>query len=294
MKYLVIGAGLLAHEVVHVLRASGAQVATLSRANGVDITDRSALVKEAPYALGSGGAWGLPLHAIFNCAAYTAVDQAEQEPDVANRVNALGAENVAVLAERYDCSLVHFSTDAVFGSEQMKDYGGPSELVEPVAPSSAYGMSKLLGEHLVRRVKPNAHILRIGNIYGDAGRNWASKLRDALSRGEPVKADVLRRISPTWARWVAETALHLLHAQGGVYHVIARHGCSWADFADRMAEVTGADRALVGRAMLNRRAPLSQQGQLSSVLLPLRGVDVPTWGDLLSRYLKEERTCTGS
>lgn len=303
MKYIVVGSGLLAQEVSYVLRAAGRQVVTLSRADGVDITDRSTLFKYAPGALGSG-TWSLPLHAIFNCAAYTAVDQAEEEPELAQRVNAIGAENVALLASAYDCSLVHFSTDAVFSHQQMKSCV-PDELLDPQDPPSAYGRSKLLGEHLVRRAKPDAHVLRVANLYGDAGRNWASKLRDRLVAGEQVEADILRRVSPTWARWVAEVALHLLQTPGGVYHVSARGGCSWADFADELvSKASGARDAAdsahvvtpvqVKRVMLRRPAPLTQRGQLVSVLLPLRGVDVPTWNDLLSRYLKEERTCTGS
>lgn len=303
MKYIVVGSGLLAQEVSYVLRATGGQVGTLSRADGVDITDRAALFRYTPTALG-GGTWPLPLHAIFNCAAYTAVDKAEDEPELAQRVNAIGAENVALLANAYDCSLVHFSTDAVFSHEQMK-LRAPDELLEPQDPPSAYGKSKLLGEHLVRRAKPDAHVLRVANLYGDAGRNWASKLRDRLVAGEQIEADILRRISPTWARWVAEVALHLLQTPGGVYHVSASDGCSWADFASELASKAGGARDASGgahivtpvqvkRVMLRRRAPLTQRGQLASALLPLRGVDVPTWNDLLSRYLKEERTCTGS
>lgn len=204
-----------------------------------------------------------------------------------------GAENVAMLARKLHVRLVHFSTDAVFGDDQMVD-GGPDELVEPRSPRSEYGRSKLLGERLVLHQKPDAHILRVGNLYGDAGRNWASALRDALLRGEAVSADESRTVAPTWARWVAETAIRLSRAPGGTYHVSPTGWCSWAEFADRMAVALAVDPRLVGRVLLSRRAPLAKRGPLPSAMLPLRGVDVPTWGDLLSRYLKEERTCTAS
>jgi dTDP-4-dehydrorhamnose reductase len=303
VKYVVFGSGLLAQEVAHVARSSGSDVLLLSRSLGVDITDLDQLFAASLTALGGTG-YSLPLRAIFNCAAYTAVDKAQDEPSLAQRVNAVGAENVALLANAYDCPLVHFSTDAVFSYEQMK-FCVPDELLEPQDPPSAYGRSKLLGEHLVRRAKPDAHILRVASLYGDAGRNWASKLRDRLVAGEQIEADILRRVGPTWARWVAEVALHLLQTPGGVYHASASGECSWADFADELVSKAGSARdaadsahivtnAQVRRVMLRRRAPLTQRGLLASALLPLRGVDVPTWNDLLSRYLKEERTCTGS
>lgn len=292
--FVVTGDGTLAKEIVGLLRRDSHHVIVLSRRNGIDISNYEgayyALLRSTrPMTQVRHG----PVAAIFNTAAWTAVDAAEDHPRDAFIANAAGAENVATIARKLSTSLVHFSTDAVFGDDQMVE-GGPDELVEPRSPSSQYGRSKLLGEKLVLHQKPDAHIVRIGNLYGDAGRNWASKLRDALLRGEAVGADERRTVAPTWARWVAEASIRLVRAPGGTYHVAPTGWCSWADFADRMAADLAVDRRLVQRVLLSRRAPLTQRGLLSSVMLPLRGVDVPSWGDLLSRYLKEERTCTAS
>ncbi len=290
MTILIIGRGLLAQEVAFAARARGAAVWMRSRRDGVDVRDSRSMAEMAKSLRACPSA-------IFNCAAYTSVDGAESNPAEAHAVNAIGAENVAHIARRLATALVHFSTDSVFGHVQKR----PTELVEPVDPPTVYGMSKLIGEHLVRRTTPGAMILRVANLYGDMGTNWGSKLRGALEAGQEVQGDISRRVSPTWARWAAETSLQLLDFGGvypmcgGVYHLCAAKHAMWAEFGESMAEQLKCDPALVKRVYLTRRASQAQVGLLSSVLLPLRGIDVPSWSDLLLRYLKEERTtCTES
>jgi dTDP-4-dehydrorhamnose reductase len=204
-------------------------------------------------------------------------------------VNAIGAENVAAACARLGVALVHYSTDAVFPSAC-----GQTELDVPTqTPSTWYGRSKLLGEQLVQRAHPSAYVLRVANLYGDGGRNWASGLRRTLlaDSTDPAKviADHGRRVAPTWARWVAEVSARLVEQRWspGVYHVCARGDTTWAGFAKRMAAELGVEHNIRGH-LLERRAPLGSEGRLTSLRLLAQQLDVPTWQQLLSRYVREE------
>lgn len=278
MTHVIIGTGLLAHELKHVL---GDSAVMMGRRSGVDILDYHEMKQKV------GDAHP---ESIMNCAAYTAVDRAEDENHLAMTVNALGAENVARVAASFGVPLIHFSTDAVFSNEQIRTV--PNELLEPSLPETQYGQSKLLGERLVRGAYGGAHILRVANLYGEASRAWPSMLRDRLSVGV-VSAECCRSVSPTWGRWVAEVAVELLKHPSGTYHVCSHGSGSWADFAERMAALLELDwQECVAPVAMSRVAPISDVGRLTSLLLPLRGIAVPHWYDLLLRYLQEPHTCT--
>lgn len=294
-RYVVVGSGTLGREISRLLAQH--QVTVLSRARGVDITKQKELLGAVPKFALIANAHGFEYHAgvtaVFNCAAYTAVDQAESDPSDAMATNAVGAENAAILAKWLGARLVHISTDAVF-AETMVDGRVVNEFDSPGWPASRYGQSKLVGETLVRGVLPEAHVVRVANLYGDAGKNWMSQLRRRLLAGERLTADIGRHLSPTWARWAAEAVLALTERPSGTYHVCARGLCHAADFADRMAEALSV-AASIERRRVDRASSLPAVGALETQLLPLRGVDVPTWEDLLLRYVTEEQTpCTAS
>jgi dTDP-4-dehydrorhamnose reductase len=298
MRAIIIGHGTLGSELARETRAAGWEPSVYRGREDLDITDaqavESVIRRFSPIARGHGG--GI----VFNTAAYTNVDGAESATSEAYRCNALGAENVAVACARWGVRLVHYSTDAVY-----PDAKGPTEVdLASVLPPSFYGQSKLVGEGLVREALPDALVLRVANLYGRGGKNWPSRLRERLMKEERVEADVRREVAPTWAGWVAEVSVALVvmgrggiegPPLAGIHHVCAAGSTLWREFASAMnlalprpsrcSCVTG----LVRSKEVVRIARLGPHGYLGSALLPLRGIAIPTWQELLSRYLESER-----
>ncbi|RWP73336.1 dTDP-4-dehydrorhamnose reductase [Mesorhizobium sp.] len=179
---------------------------------------------------------------VVSAAAYTAVDQAEDEPDLAFAVNGIGAGHVAAAAARIGAPVIHLSTDYVFdGSGE----GAYVEEDEP-APRSVYGASKLAGEHAVARANPRHLILRTAWVYSPFGRNFVkTMLRLAAARDEiAVVADQWG--NPTSALDIADAILHvaqILHgnkgfASFGVYHLAGTGDTNWSGFARHILDTS--------------------------------------------------------
>jgi len=281
---LVFGTGLVGAELTRAL-GSDYLVRQVSRAD-CDVSDWSRMLAWEGTLHGSPSysrdlMW--PPDVMVNATGYTAVDKAEDEPALAYRVNGLGAENVARLAVMRRAVLVHVSSDAVFG-RYAQSY---DELDQPW-PVSVYARTKLAGEALVERVGGETLLIRTGNLYGRAGKNHASALARPLTERTRVDSD--RAIAPTPGWLVAETVLKLLRArQHGIYHVMTTGRTSWHDFAKVAQEWHGAplDR-IERRTGKYGRAPRPPYGLLHSVLLPLRGIEMPPWKDALHEHFSRE------
>jgi dTDP-4-dehydrorhamnose reductase len=178
-----------------------------------------------------------PAYAI-NCAAYTAVDKAEDEPALARRVNRDGVENLARLCGEFGTTLVQISTDFVFAGN------GNQPLVETdeAAPSSVYGLTKLEGEQVIPALAPQHFILRTSWLYSEFAGNFVKTM---LRLGR--ERDELRVIwdqvgTPTYAIDLAGCILHLLEIQStayGLYHYSNEGLTSWYDFATAIFELSG-------------------------------------------------------
>jgi dTDP-4-dehydrorhamnose reductase len=223
---------------------------------------------------------------IINAAAYTAVDQAESEPDVAEAVNGRGTAAVAAAAAELGVPLVHLSTDYVFDGSTTEPY------VESAAPNprSAYGRSKLAGEHAVAEAAPGAHaIVRTSWLFGEHGGNFvATMLRLARERDELTVVDD-QVGCPTFTGHLAPALLAIAAARRtGVLHVAGGGGCSWWDLARATFEAAGHDvRLHPGRTQdLGRPAPRPAW----SVLRTERADApvLPAWQDGLAAYLELE------
>jgi dTDP-4-dehydrorhamnose reductase len=186
---------------------------------------------------------------IVNPAAYTAVDQAESEADLALAINGTAPGILAEEAQRLDALLVHYSTDYVFDGAK----GAPYAEDDATAPLGSYGRSKLAGEAAIRAVACRHLILRTCWVYGRHGRNFLrTMLRLAQERDELRVVDD-QRGAPTWSRMIAEaTALVLArHAgQQGTYHLAAAGAATWHGFA--AAIVAEASR----RGLLDKTPPV--------------------------------------
>ena len=182
------------------------------------------------------------INVIINCAAYTAVDKAEYEPELADAINHLAAENFAKIAKQNKIKLIHISTDYVFDGKNYKPY------VETDTPSprSVYGQTKLDGELAMQHINPeNSIIIRTSWVYSKFGNNFVkTMLRLAETRNEiSVVADQIG--SPTNAGDLAKAILTILpkikNETVEVFHYSNEGVCSWYDFAKAIFEIKKID-----------------------------------------------------
>jgi dTDP-4-dehydrorhamnose reductase len=234
-RWLVVGSGgMLGQDLVATLTAEGGDVTGLTRRD-LDITDGAA-VRAAVRAARPD--------IVVNCAAWTAVDDAETHEDLAYQVNATGAAHLAEACAAGhgggQTRLVHISTDYVFAGDGRTPYAEHA----PVAPRTAYGRSKLAGEQAVLRLLPRAgYVVRTAWLYGAHGSNFvATMIR--LERERPtVNVVDDQRGQPTWTADVARQVVALVRSGGaaGIFHATSSGEASWYDLAREVFTVLGAD-----------------------------------------------------
>lgn len=229
---------------------------------------------------------------VINTAAYNLVDKAESEPERAFAVNALGARNVARVCEARDWTLVHFSTDYVFGGDVSLLRRGWIEGSVP-APVNVYGASKLAGEHLVRMHCPRHFVIRTCGLYGHAatkskGNFVKTMLRLAKERPEVrVVADQI--CTPTFTRDVARMTAALLQTPAyGLYHATNSGECSWYAVADEAVRLAGLATPVVPIETAEyptpaRRPPFSALD--CSKIEEATGLTLRPWQEALAEYV---------
>jgi dTDP-4-dehydrorhamnose reductase len=274
------GTGLLGRHLVATLPEQGFTLAAVTGGRAdLDIADGdrvAALLAQHRPAL------------VFNAAAYTDVDGAEDDPQRSERANALGPEVLARACLLQGCRLIHFSTDFVFDGESEQPYDESS----PTSPQAVYARSKVDGEERALRADPRTQVLRVGCLYGRGGRNFPSQLLGRLREGVAIRADDERRVSPTWVGEVAALTGRLARTEGrGIFHVTARGETTWAVFARTMAAWTGLPSTVeaVRGTSLPLKAPRPRRSILVSRRLPEHGVaPMPPWKMQLHAYLGSE------
>ncbi len=223
---------------------------------------------------------------IINAAAYTAVDKAESEPDVAMRVNGEGAGFVAEIAAELGAPLLHLSTDYVFDGKLDRPYRED----DATCPAGVYGRSKLLGEEKIAEIHPNHVILRTAWVYSPFGTNFVRTMlrlgetRDEVGVvadqiGNPTSAlDIAKALLAIAERVQADPSPHLR----GLFHMTGSGEASWADFAEavfaeaekhgrapvRVRKITTADYPTPARRPANSRLENARLQQTYGVVLP--------------------------
>ena len=287
MRALVTGAGgQLGRTVARVL-ADGCDIVPLTRAE-LDITDesrvRSAVAEARP-------------GVIVNCAAYNAVDEAEDDAVAALEVNAFGVRSLARAAAEIDATLVHYGTNFVFDGSASAPY---REEDEP-NPQSVYAASKLLGEWFAQGAR--AYVLRVESLFGGgvdapgAGEHRPGgsldRIADALLEGREVRAFVDRVVSPSHVDDVAAATLALVRtaAPHGLYHCVGSGHATWLDVAAALAGELGGEPAIRGITLdeLELRVPRPRFCALSNRKLAAAGVEMPHWRDAVARYARTLR-----
>ncbi|MDX2299185.1 MAG: dTDP-4-dehydrorhamnose reductase [Xanthomonadaceae bacterium] len=168
---------------------------------------------------------------VVNAAAYTAVDQAEDEPALAMRVNAEAVGEIAAACADTDANLFHYSTDYVFAGDDRR----PRREDDAVGPLGVYGRSKLAGEEAIRASGCRHIVLRTAWVYAARGRNFLRTMLRLAGEREELRVVDDQIGAPTPARWLADVSALILRAPGdacGTWHASAEGQCSWRDFAE--------------------------------------------------------------
>ncbi len=226
--------------------------------------------------------------AIVHCAAYTAVDQAEDESEKAYAVNVSGSRNIALAANQTGAKLVYIGTDYVFDGE--KD--GVYDADDPKNPLGVYGKTKLQGEEECRKIVPDRlFIVRLSWVFGNNGKNFVkTMLRLSESRDEiSVVAD--QKGSPTYTPDAARLLCDLvLTEKYGAYNVSNEGVCSWHEFAAEIMRVSGKDTFIrpITAEEYPTRAKRPRNSAFSKKELDENGfARLPHWKDALKRFLDE-------
>lgn len=222
---------------------------------------------------------------IVNCAAYNAVDRAEDDVLAALNGNAFGVQALARAAAREDALLVHFSTDFVFDGEA----GSPYTEDAAVAPLSVYGQSKLLGEWLSRDAQ-RRYVLRVESLFGGPlPRSSIDRIAEAIRDGREARVFEDRVVSPSFVEDVVTVTAALVEDQveHGLYHCVNSGHATWYDVAREIASVLGVEprleRVRLADAPLHARRP--RYCALSNAKLAAAGIFMPTWQDAVRRHL---------
>ncbi len=229
--------------------------------------------------------------AVIHCAAMTAVDKCESEPDLAYRLNAVGSMNVASACHRNGVRLIAISTDYVFGGELDRPY---HEFDVAGGAHTVYGASKFAGEEMIRRHCPNHLICRISWLYGNSGPSFVHSMLSLADGTRPVlKVVADQHGNPTSTLAVANhLAILLAHPQlVGTFHLTCEGEATWAEFAAEIFRQAGVQQQVqpCTTAEFPRPAPRPLNSRLEKRMLRLCGLPpMPDWHDALAEFLKND------
>ena len=224
---------------------------------------------------------------VAHCAAYTAVDKAESEAELALTVNGMGTRWVAEACREVGAKMIYISTDYVFGGDGKIPY----EVNDEKNPVNVYGRSKLLGEDAVSMIVDKHFIVRTSWVFGINGHNF---IKTMLKLGETKKKInvVNDQIgSPTYTVDLAKLLADMMATEKyGIYHATNEGFCSWAEFAREIFKEAGVDVEVDGIPTIEYPTPARRpfNSRLSKKSLDEAGFDrLPTWQNALERYLAE-------
>lgn len=256
------------------LAARGEETIALTQSD-LDITDQRAVMA----AIGDARP-----DIIINCAAFTRVDDAEEQQSLANAINGSAVEMLAQAANASGSLLVQISTDFVFDGAKQTPY----EVNDPTNPQSSYARSKLLGEFAARHAERHL-IVRTSWLFGVNGHNFVEAIRGQIAKGvDPLRVVDDQRGRPTYTRHLAEAMIRLARLDArGVVHYADEPECTWYDFAVAIAEHLGSRARIlpVSTDEFPRPAKRPAYSVLSTERYErLTGVKPASWRDGLQEY----------
>ena len=278
MKILVTGYnGQLGYDVVKELNSRSVECRGVDRED-FDITDRDETV---------GYICDYAPDAVIHCAAYTAVDRAEDDEENCRKVNADGTENIAVACEKLRAKMLYVSTDYVYGG----DGEAPFETDSPTNPKNVYGITKLEGEKAVMKYIDKFFIVRTSWVFGINGNNFVKTMLRLGDEKENLNVVCDQVGSPTYTPDLARLICDLIVTEKyGIYHGTNENFCSWAEFAEEIMKLGGKKTVInpVPSSEYPTKAERPHNSRLSKKCLDEAGIKrLPTWQDALKRFLKE-------
>lgn len=226
---------------------------------------------------------------IINCAAYTAVDKAEEQSELAEKVNAIGPKNLAIAAQANNATLVHISTDYVFGGNKpiAEIYSEDDEK----SPTSTYGKTKLAGEQNIIDNCDKYYIFRTAWLYGE-GKNFVRTMLELAKNHNEVKVVNDQHGSPTYTEDLANIIYQAIEKQlpYDIYNATNQGFTTWYDFTKKIYELAHVNCEVipVSSAEFASAAKRPKNSQMSKDKLLQYGINIPTWEDALVRYLAKE------
>mgnify|MGYP004498711479 FL=1 len=286
MKILMTGAnGMLAKEVKEKLGKENEIIET--DVAELDITNKEAVIDFVT---------SLKPEYIINCAAYTAVDKAEENYDLADKINGEGPSNLAQAAKKVGAKLVHISTDYVFGGDLdvSKDYKED----DSKAPVTAYGKTKLHGEKEIEKNMDEYYIFRTAWLYGIGGNNFVKTMTKLGSTRDEISVVSDQHGSPTYAKDLAEIIYQAIQKKipYGIYNATNEGYTTWYEFTKEILAEQGIECKVNPvtteeyiEMMKITQAKRPFNSQMSKAKLEVCGIKVPDWKDGLKRYLEEAK-----
>lgn len=278
IRVLVTGIkGQLGHDVMNVLKLRGID-AVGADVEQFDLTDSDA-TKKFVYLVNPD--------VVVHCAAYTAVDKAEEEQELTSKINEYGTLTLVKICKEIDAKLVYISTDYVFNDSGCHEITEESD----IDPINHYGYSKAMGEKAVIEFLEQYFIIRTSWVYGKNGNNFVkTMLRLAESRDRiSVVNDQIG--SPTYTKDLAVLIVDMLQTRKyGIYHATNEGFCSWAEFATEIMKLSGKNTVIkpITTSEYPTKAKRPMNSRLSKKNLDSNGFKrLPTWQDALTRYLDE-------
>lgn len=283
MKVLVTGVrGQLGHDVVNELEKRGVETVGVD-IQEMDITDSASVdrvMKEAAP------------DAVIHCAAYTAVDAAEENEELCRRVNAEGTRNIAAVCKELDIRMIYISTDYVFDGEGERFWEPDDER----APKSVYGQTKYEGELAVQELLDKYFIVRIAWVFGVNGKNFVKTMLNLSKNHDTVRVVNDQFGSPTYTYDLARLLADMVQTDKyGVYHATNEGVCSWYEFACAIFREAGIKMNVqpVSTQEYGAKAARPANSRMSKEKLTENGFErLPSWQDALRRYmavLREEK-----
>ena len=224
---------------------------------------------------------------VIHCAAYTAVDKAEDEADICRRVNVDATANVANACKKYHAAMMYISTDYVFAGKGEKAF----EVYEPYAPQNAYGKTKAEGEMIVRDLLERYFIVRISWVFGINGNNFVKTMRRLGAQRESLNVVSDQVGSPTYTYDLSKLLVDIVLSQKyGIYHATNEGYCSWAEFAEAVMQLSNLKCKICPVATTEYVTAASRplNSRLSKTSLDTAGFTrLPSWKDALARFINE-------
>ena len=231
------------------------------------------------------------IDACINCAAYTAVDKAEDEPELATLVNSFAPKVLAEACKNHDALLIHISTDYVFGGDAHEPY----KVDDPINPQSVYGSTKAEGERLIRESGCNYMIVRTAWLYSSVGKNFVKTMLMLGDTKDEINVVADQRGCPTWAHDLAFALVALLDKNGKneiheTFHFTNEGQITWHDFATAIMEIGGKQCKV--NPITTEQYPTKAKRPAYSVLdlskiKAYTGIQIPDWRESLAKCIDE-------